>query len=435
MKTQTLLLILFIFTFQLAKAQRISFAPDSVQIIANENGHNFHEVPFQFTFLTPPISTNGFNFYKTVNDVSLNTFLGISAGTNSLELAGFANVDLHYTKGLQIAGFANINGIFNNNQNYTSEGVQIAGFGIINGNSFTGLQASGFGTVNYEFSGVQASGFANINYRAKNSVEASGFANINYEVVNVIQAAGFANIAVKGKSKTQAAGFANISDDIKGIQAAGFANVANNVNGVQAAGFINVARNVKGLQLAGFINVCDSIDGIPISFISIVRRNGYRNFEFSTSEWAPMQISYRMGVPKLYNIYSLSKLPKQWNSYALGFGFGHTTKLADNTVLNLELTNHQTINFNNNRYYSHGYNHNSLLQFKPVFKQCIGNGVCLNFGPTLNYSYSFNHYNGVNPSTGSIQPFWKIQSSPSEDNYQSRSTVWIGFTGGISIDL
>lgn len=438
MKTQILLLILFMLILQVTKAQRFSFAPIGEQTNTDSIAsfdRDFREMPFQFTLITPPLSTNGVDFHKTVNDVSINTFLGVSAGTESLEVGGFTNVNLYYNKGVQVAGFANINGIHGDSRNYKSSGVQAAGFGIINGNSFTGLQASGFGTINKEFSGVQATGFVNLNYEAEKAIEAAGFANINYKVKDVFQAAGFANVVLKGESKTQVAGFANIASEIKGVQAAGFANVATDVDGVQASGFINVARNIKGIQLAGFINICDSIDGVPISFISFVRKNGYRSFEFSTSEWAPMQVTYRMGVDKFYNIYTLSKLPKSWDGYAFGFGFGHRINLSNNSILGLEVTNHQAFTFSGVNRWSNTYNNNQLLQFKPVFNKCLGNGICMNFGPTLNYSYSFKNYNGTLPSAGSIQPFWKIKRTTSSDNYQSRSKVWVGFTAGISMNI
>ena len=412
MKTQILLLIALLLCSNLLFSQRISFS-------TNENGNqeinqssNFRHSDFQFTLLTPPLSTNGLDFYKTVNDVSINTFLGISAGNEELEISGFSNVNLYYTKGLQIAGFGNVTGLLG--RNYQSEGLQVAGFANLVGNSYKGVQASGFDNVSKEFTGLQAAGFANVNIKTTDAFQAAGFANLSYETDSVFQAAGFANVALKGKSKSQIAGFAN---------------VANEVEGIQAAGFINIAHKVKGLQLSGFINICDSIDGVSLGFINFVKENGYRAYEFSLSEWAPFQFNFKMGTKDFYNIYSVGKVFNSWDKYSFGFGLGHIFKLSDDAELNLDVINHHifSIAFNDRWNYNWSDN-NNMLQIKPTVKRNIGNGVCLNFGPTLNYNYGFRWNNS--PSTYNIQPFWKQLNSSN----QKPSRLWVGFTAGISIN-
>ena len=280
------------------------------------------------------------------------------------------------------------------------------------------MQLSGFANANLEATGLQGAGFANINNKASNGLQLAGFANLNIETQNVAQLSGFANVSLKGES---------------GPQISGFGNIAQNVSGIQAAGFFNIARNVKGVQLAGFINICDSIDGVPISFISYVRKNGYRSYEVSASEWAPVQLTFRMGTKALYNIYTLSKQLRPWDRYAFGFGFGHAIPLADRSAIHLELTNHSSFKFWTANTY-HNYSPSELLQFKPVFKRDLGNGICLNFGPTLNFIYGYRWGNHDQPATAVIQPFWKSSTINDDTDYQSLSRLWVGFTAGVSLN-
>lgn len=414
MKTHTLLLAFALFCTSALFGQRISFSSNDSVANQIENQRSFRHMPFQFTFITPPLSTNGVDFYKTVNDISVNTFLGVSAGTELLEVAGFTNVNLYYTHGIQAAGFANVTGLSGNS--YQSAGVQAAGFANICGTEYKGIQASGFANISKEISGLQASGFMNVTEKATNALQATGFSNVALKSDGVFQASGFANAALEGKAQAQFSGFGNIADE---------------VDGIQVSGFINIANKVKGVQLSGFINICDSIDGVPIGVISYVRKNGYRSYEFSFSEWAPAQFTFKMGVKKLYNIYTLSKLPMNWDKYAFGFGFGHAIEMGDRSQLNLEIVDHNvfSISTRENWSYNH-YGNNNLLQFKPTVKREIGNGVCLNFGPTLNFNYGYRFHRNYNNQTitSDIQPLWKLVG-----NTQNPSRFWVGFTAGISL--
>ena len=54
-------------------------------IMAQEDTVVYERRPFQMTFFFPPLSTNGANNAHIVNDVSLNLFLGVSGGEESLQ--------------------------------------------------------------------------------------------------------------------------------------------------------------------------------------------------------------------------------------------------------------------------------------------------------------------------------------------------------------
>jgi hypothetical protein len=152
--------------------------------------------PFQFTFL-PPLSTNGWQNSRTVNNVSVNLLAGYSAGVDGIELGSLVNVVRDSVHGFQAAGLVNATG----------------------------------GNVN----GIQMAGLINAV-----AGSATGW-----------QAAGLINAVMKPSTLTQSAGLLNIAPtEIHGVQMAGLLNVGGKVYGVQLAGLINIADSVDGISLA-----------------------------------------------------------------------------------------------------------------------------------------------------------------------------------------
>ncbi|HPR33158.1 MAG TPA: hypothetical protein PLK12_13745 [Prolixibacteraceae bacterium] len=428
MKTQILLSLLFL------SFVTFSFAQDETETNNQKTLSNLRRVPFQFTLFTPPIGTNGIYFLNTINDVSLNTFIGVGAASNYLEIGGFINANRLYSKGLQLSGFINTNGFDFHASEYESSGFQGSGFANFNGNRFSGFQGAGFININHAFSGFQGAAFANYNTTAERSVQGSGFANITLKGENYAQLAGFMNIGddVKG---IQGAGFMNLADDVKGVQGAGFMNIADEVEGVQAAGFMNISHKAKGVLAAGFINICDSLDGIPLGFINIIKNNGYYSFEVASTDWAPVQLNYRMGMEKFYNIYSVSKLSGPWERLAFGFGLGHTRDLFNKTKLNIELVHHQEFLLQPSRFLFYNERYNSVTQLKAGIKQNLFKNIYLNVGPTLNFGNSYEFASSTYSYTGSIiEPYWKVPSNnyTAFPNWSYR--FWVGFHAGISIN-
>jgi len=421
MKTQILSLFLILTVILQSNAQTA------------EPGTELKKSPFQFSIFIPPLGTNGMYFYNTINDFSFNTFIGAGAATNFCELNGFMGFDRYYADGLQASGFASVVGFGADAQEYSSEGVQLSGFLNANGNSYTGVQMAGFANVNNRFQGLQLSGFLNANRNAEKAMMYAGFLNVNNVVDKTVELAGFANISFKGTSIAQLSGFGNVAQDVKGVQGSGFFNVARDIQGVQGAGFINVARKVRGVQASGFINICDSIDGIPVGVISIVLINGYRNFEVSTSEWSPVQLTYRMGVEKFYNIYTLSKLDGTWDRYALGFGFGHNRQIFKKTDLNIELVNHREIVVQPDVFRIFHERENNLSQLKIGIRRNLFSNIWLNVGPTLNMSWAY-QLNGFALQGEDLQPYlWKVEPKTSTNYPHWNSRFWLGFHAGISI--
>jgi len=364
--------------------------------------------PFQFTFLFPPLSTNWVQNPRIVNGVSLNMFVGISGGVDYFEAASFMNVNRFYQKGVQVSGFGNVVG-------GRSSGLQLAGFVNVAGQAGHGVHLAGFGNVAGE--GVT-------------SLQGAGFFNVA-DGVKGVQAAGFINIAgnVKG---VQAAGFGNVAGDgTTSFQGAGFFNVAGGVKGAQVAGFANIAGHVEGVQVAGFLNICDSIDGIPLGFINVVRKNGYRRFAFSVSEIQYVNLSFKMGVRRLYNIYSFGKPFGPASRWMYGFGLGSEFDLHNKMVMNIEATTHQELWFSNPAspailYIDRTNMYNTL---KVLFGWNMEEKVFLHVGPTFNISVS-----DKNPYQGRIGyheiPFYSVfdHTGPGLTNVQ----MWFGLQGSIS---
>ncbi len=378
---------------------------------AQEDSTAYERRPFQFTFLFPPLSTNGIKNAQIVNDVSLNLFLGVSGGVEAFEAATFINIDRYYMHGAQLAGFGNTVG-------GSVSGAQVAGFFNVNGTSLSGFQGAGFVNVaGTEVKGAQVAGFVNV---AGDSLE--GF-----------QGAGFINVANKAKKGVQVAGFGNVAGEGNTqFQGSGFFNVAEEVQGAQVAGFINVAGNVKGMQLAGFLNICDSIDGVPLALISVVKKNGYRKIGFTASEVQYANLSYKMGVKQLYTIYSFGKPMGPGSRWMFGGGFGTEFDLSEKMVFNIEGTVHQElwIGSTASPHFLHIDRLNLYNSLKFLFGWNMDDKVAIHIGPTFNVSVA-----DSNPDTGQMAwneiPPYSFYNHTKNNYEQTNIQMWVGLQGSI----
>jgi len=367
--------------------------------------------PFQFTFLFPPLSTNGAANSRIVNDVSLNLFLGVSGGVEAFELGAFINIDQYHVRGAQLAGFGNTVGGW-------AEGAQLAGFYNVNGTYLSGFQGSGF--VNVTGTGVKGA-------------QVAGFVNVAGDSLEGVQGAGFINVAGKAKKAVQVAGFGNVAGEGKThFQGSGFFNVAEEINGAQLAGFINVAGNVKGFQGAGFLNVCDSIDGVPLAFISVVKKNGYRNVGFTSSEVQYASLSFKMGVKRLYTIYSFGKPSGPMSRWMFGGGLGTEFDLSQKMLFNIEGTVHQELWIGNTAtprfLYIDRLNLYNSLKF--LFGWNMDDKVRLHVGPTFNVSVA-----DSNPDMGVLTwseiPPYSFYEHTSSNYERTNVQMWVGIQGSI----
>ncbi len=397
-------------------------------MLAQEDTVVYEHGPFQMTFFFPPLSTNGANNANIVNDVSLNLFLGVSGGVEAFEAGLFMNIDNYYMNGAQLAGFGNVVGTHVN-------GAQLAGFFNVAGANSRGFQGAGFVNVtNTHLHGAQGAGFVNVAGGKTTGAQVAGFVNVTGDTLNGFQGAGFVNTAGKSNNGIQAAGFGNVvSHGHANFQGAGFFNVADEIEGAQAAGFVNVAGKVKGVQLAAFLNICDSIEGVPLALISIVKQNGYRKLSFNVSEVQYANLSYKMGVKNLYNIYSFGKPFGPASRWMFGGGLGGEIDLTEKMVLNIEGTVQQELWIANpaTPYFMYIDRLNLYNTLKVLFGWSVDDKVDLHVGPTFNVSVAHS-----NPDFGVLEwnqiPPYSFYNHTNTNYEQTNVQIWVGIQGSIS---
>ncbi|WKN33681.1 STN domain-containing protein [Porifericola rhodea] len=304
------------------------------QKIPGEDEDDYERKSFHLGLIYP-LSTNGASAGKYVNELSLHLLVGYAAGLDGVEFSGFGNIENDFMNGAQFGGFFNV--VKND-----VDGAQFAGFLNVNGGNMKGAQLSGFlNTAASEVEGVQSSGFMNMATGKTKGAQLAGFMNVITDDANAFQGAGFANFVSGDLEGGQGSGFINYSHDVN-VQLAGFMNIASgDVNGLQASVFMNFARNLKGLQL-GVFNVADSVDGLPIGFLSIVRKNGYRKLEIWSSESMHANAGFKIGVEKFYNIFAItSQFAADDFRWGFGYGAGTQFSLASRDFLNIELLSFQ----------------------------------------------------------------------------------------------
>ena len=366
-----------------------------------------------------PFSTNGVEAGKYVNELSFHWLVGYAAGLDGVEFSGFGNIENDFVNGVQGAGFFNL-------VRNEVEGVQLAGFVNLNGGDLGGVQFSGFlNAAVGDIDGIQGSGFLNMAAGYTKGAQLTGFMNIVADDANALQASGFANITAGNMKGAQLSGFLNYSGDVN-VQASGFANIATgDVNGLQASGFINVARNVNGVQL-GVFNLADSVSGVPIGFLSIVRKNGFRQLEVWGGETLQANAAFKIGVEKFYNIFAFgSQFASQDFRWGFGYGAGTQIGLSDSDFLNLELISYQ-IREGDDQWVIDDLNLlNTLrLAYSHQFSEHFG----LFVAPTFNVMVSNRQQNNDGSIGSDIAP-WTIY----DETYDNRTNVqmWPGFHAGI----
>ncbi|MBN2611099.1 MAG: hypothetical protein JXB00_06045 [Bacteroidales bacterium] len=372
----------------------VSFAVIALKVsfAQNDNTDTPPASPIQITFVTP-LGTNGAHAPGISNVVSLNILVGVNGGVEQFELGGLLNINNGDVTGAQISGFGNIvNGAVN--------GFQMGGFANINSGAVNGFQAAGFiNIVDDNAEDFQVAGFANI------TKDYSGF-----------QVSGFGNYTEESDG-FQGGGFMNIATKVTGAQIAGFMNVAEETDGIQAAGFMNIADRMKGVQIAGFLNICDTIDGIPIAPISIVKKGGYRKFEFWGNETFFMNTSFRIGVPVFYTIFTLGYKPG-YSEFNWGYGFGAGTSFAIGTDHSVDLEAH--VYHINSRSWRN-WDYNQLNQLRINFNYQIAEHFSIVAGPTFNLLISEN-LNDANK----ISPAWAFDILERKNILKG----WFGFNFG-----
>jgi len=363
-------------------------------IFAQKDSISSNYENFQYSFIYP-LSTSGGESINKSYHTSFNILAGATDNVDIFELAGLVNVNKGDQAGTQFAGIANLT-------NGESKGLKIAGIHNQSTKGGTGFFVAGI--TNFMLDSVDAFLVAGI----ANSVKGNS---------KQCQLAGISNLATGKMTGLQLAGISNFAGkNSRGLQLAGIVNVAGgDYEGAQISGILNYAKTVKGCQL-GFINYADSISGVPIGFLSFVK-NGYKALEISTSESFYATASFKTGVNKFYNIFSLSA--KQiGDNFFWGFGYGLGTKRQLSEKLEVAIELHSN-NVNKDAFEINEVNILNTLKINALFD--LGKKMQLTAGPSFNVFLSTNtnqegeitgmdfapwhHYNKVNSNVNTKMYF------------------------------
>ncbi len=355
---------------------------------------------FQYSFVYPLSTSGGESINKSFH-TSFNILAGATDNVDIFELAGLVNVNRGDQAGTQFAGIANLT-------SGKSSGLKIAG---IHNQSIKGG------------SGFFAAGLTNLMLDSVDAFLAAGIANSVKGNSKQCQLAGISNLTSGKMSGLQLAGISNFArKNSKGVQIAGIVNfVDGNYEGAQISGILNYAKTVKGCQL-GFINIADSISGVPIGFLSFVK-NGYKALEINTSESFYATLSFKTGVDRFYNIFSLSA--KQIDdSFFWGFGYGVGTKFQLSDKFDIALELHST-NVNKDAFVISEFNSLNTLKMNALFD--LGKKIQLSAGPSFNIFLSTNT-NEEGELTGMDFAPWHHYN---KTNYEVNTKMYFGFNAGI----
>lgn len=366
----------------------------------------FDERRFAQISIIPRVSTNLRMPGNVENNLSLNVIAGYSAGVNGLEVGGLVNIDRKDMKGVQVAGLGNVvggtvsgvqvAGIFNNIRKNvvglqlagvnniildTIKGAQIAGINNVLRGTMYGWQIAGINNFTTEsVDGVQVAGVSNITKKDVDALQLAGVFNLGQNV-NGFQITGLANVSRGHVGGWQIAGLGNFSKSVGMSQLAGLGNISSDsVNGVQVAALFNYSRYVGGGQV-GLINIADTVGGTPIGFISFVKK-GYNKIEVYAEEVLYANISYKMGVKKFYNMFTIGIQPGR-EKPVWGFGYGIGSQVGQGRfVANMDLKGTQIMENVPEQ------NLNVSFRLSTTLGIRIVKGLTFFFGPSLNLHVS-----------------------------------------------
>jgi hypothetical protein len=260
-------------------------------------------------------------------------------------LIGFVNIAKGSQKGLQT-------GFINWNQSHF-KGAQISFINTVGG-GLNGTQIGFVNTCKETFKGAQIS-----------------FINTAANKTNGAQI-GFVNTSVDSAAGIQL-GFVNTSaGKVKGAQISFVNTAVKDMDGAQI-GFVNTTRRLTGFQL-GFVNYADTLtDGIPFGFLSFVRKGGYRAVEISATEMYPVNLSFKIGIKKLYTSFIASYNGKGKDGFAIGLGLGTILPFANSTYLNPEIWSQSAIFNNSSQLFSMALNYS--YRITPTIHLSLGPSV------------------------------------------------------------
>ncbi|MCB9196516.1 MAG: hypothetical protein H6598_09855 [Flavobacteriales bacterium] len=278
--------------------------------------------------------------------------------------------------------------------------------------------------LNGGLNGAEFGSILNYNKGNVNGVQFSGVTNFNNGRNMGVLMAGVSNICTDSTTGLIASGVSNINFHyLKGMQLATTNFMNGELIGCQL-GILNYAQKLKGAQI-GIINIAsDGESVVPIGLFNFVR-NGYNAIELTSGESIFANLSFKMGVKKLYTIYKLGYSTYKNNPiYSYGLGFGTIISLTEKQFLNLDLSS-------NNLVYKNDWNSDlnliGKLDFNYNYK--LNNSVSLLIGPSLN---SYWTKVKINQDFGTLKIPYSLKI---KEESNIRSSTWIGMNLGIRFNL
>ncbi len=339
----------------------------SSYIFSQKTEYKKFQVNVSFVY---PASIHGMRSVNYEYDFSLNLLTGLTGSIDGCEIGGLVNINKGNVSGFQVAGIGNISG-------GNIDGTQIGGIFSM-ADSVDGLQVGGIFSKSNKAEGLQLSGIANICTSADASI--AGIANIN-------------------------------SGNQKGIQLAGIYNQAKEVNGVQI-GLINIADTFK--------------NGVPIGLISIVKKGHYDEYEFSIADYLNLGISYKLGVKKLYTIYTAGMSLAEDQLWVVGLGLGQLYEVNPRFSIQPELVWYYYFPMEMQRQYRDTH----VTHVKLGLVRNLSQNLAISLAPSIYVSWKHKPYNredyGYEQSP--VGPLFEI------DHY-SHNRIGIGFGLSAGIHL
>jgi hypothetical protein len=343
---------------------------------------DFIERPVTFSFF-PPVSTNGMEFWKVRTRFSLSIIGGAVGQLDGAEFASVFSIEKDMARGFQASGAFNLIGS-------SFEGAQMAGGVNIVGEMVNGLQmAGGVNIVGENFEGVQMAGGVNIVGEKAKGVQIAGGVNI-------------------------------IGKEGEGAQIAPV-NIANSVKGCQI-GVVNIADRVKGFQL-GVVNIADNLDGEALGIVSIVG-NGQFHINAWADEVAPINLGFKLGTKRIYNLYGLGMKSSGDSTYMIVTG-----GLGWHLPLNQFFMNFEVMYGSIRRGFSfREWENTRLSRLRVIGGWQVIPKLAITAGPTINVYVSEDR-------GGSDLPMFDatIYSKDADDPDDWYVRIWPGFTVGIQI--
>lgn len=356
----------------------------------------FYQRKFQIG-VWPGIGTKSALKGQQENRFSFNVLGGYAAQVDAFELGGLFNVVQKHARSLQIGGLANIVG-------GTMNGVQIGGLYNYTGDTVKGVQIGGLVNVSKgPVSGLQIGGIYNKTPHFK-GLQIAGLVNNTAQLDKAMQLSGLVNRASSFK---------------RGFQLTGLVNGAKQINGAQVSGLLNVAKQINGFQL-GVFNMADTLNGISIGPFNY-SRNGKHSLSFSMNENGQLNLAYKSGSYKLYNIVQLGWIDsaRKGDYYILGYGLGKEWALKQKIRIAAELIN---LNYISGHAPDMDYSTvllQPLIIYQPFKKLQVFAGPRLQYQLPV-YRHGQDHYKRLRQNM--------IPLTQSE-----KDGLYLGFTAGINI--